>query len=59
MMFSLRRPQYFICHTSCQRWPEQCTPTLRELETLVLEVTAKFFCLYYKVQIEKHLYTYS
>ena len=45
MMFSLRRPQYFICHTSCQRWPEQCTPTLRELETLLLEVTAKFLSI--------------
>ena len=45
MMFSLRRPQYFICHTSCQRWPAQCTLTLRELETLVLEVTTKFLSI--------------
>ena len=45
MMFSLRGPQYFICHTSCQRWPAQCTLTLRELETLVLEVTTKFLSI--------------
>ena len=44
-MFSLRRPRYFISHTSSQRWPVQCTPTQRKLGTLVLELTSKLLSI--------------